>query len=57
MEGDLISITVDAEWVVSPRGVQKEDVQAGHRGDQEGDKKMKGKKTCERGVVNRETSP
>ena len=57
MEGDLIRIPVDAERVVSPRGVQKEDVQAGYRGYQEGDEKMKGEKTCERGVVNSETSP
>jgi len=57
VEGDLIRIPVDAERVVSPRGVQEEDVQAGYRGYQEGDEKMKGEKTCERGVVNSETSP
>jgi len=57
MEGDLVGVPVDPEWVVPARRVQEKDVQSRHRGDQEWDEKVEGKEPGQRRVVHCKPPP
>ena len=57
MERNLLCVRVDAERVITPGGVEEENVNGCYGCDDKGDHEVKSEKTGKGSVVDRETSP